>query len=152
MVQIRSHAQKYFLKAQKLGLAAALPPPQPRRGAVLSPLAASHPDGDSHGNAAVGMGMAAAPAWPLPATSPPPRMSSTDFAAPSGAQEQSADWPSCSGGPSEAWAADDAMLQVDDTIQLLSLSPGMKYWLLASNCMCSLRGCWKNSFAEPRWS
>ncbi|XP_066365136.1 protein REVEILLE 5-like [Miscanthus floridulus] len=68
--QIRSHAQKYFLEAQKLGLAAALPPPQPRRGAVLSPLA-----------------------------------------------EQSADW------PSEAWAADDAMLQVDDTIQLLPLSP-----------------------------
>ncbi|XP_025808779.1 protein REVEILLE 6-like [Panicum hallii] len=31
--QVRSHAQKHFLKAQKLGLGAALPPPKPRRGA-----------------------------------------------------------------------------------------------------------------------
>ncbi|CAL4918742.1 unnamed protein product [Urochloa decumbens] len=32
--QIRSHAQKYFLKAQKLGIAVA--PPLPRRAAVLA--------------------------------------------------------------------------------------------------------------------
>ncbi|CAN6287025.1 unnamed protein product [Urochloa humidicola] len=32
--QIRSHAQKHFLKAQKLGIKT--PPPQPRRGAVLA--------------------------------------------------------------------------------------------------------------------
>ncbi|GJN35955.1 hypothetical protein PR202_gb24773 [Eleusine coracana subsp. coracana] len=35
--QIRSHAQKYFIKAQKLGLAAALPPPHPRRAAIIPP-------------------------------------------------------------------------------------------------------------------
>jgi hypothetical protein len=35
-VQIRSHAQKHFLKAQKLGLGACLPPPlHPRRAALL---------------------------------------------------------------------------------------------------------------------
>ncbi|TVU17422.1 hypothetical protein EJB05_33458, partial [Eragrostis curvula] len=34
--QIRSHAQKYFLKAHKLGHAPALPPPQPRRAAVMA--------------------------------------------------------------------------------------------------------------------
>ncbi|GJN35954.1 hypothetical protein PR202_gb24772 [Eleusine coracana subsp. coracana] len=33
--QIRSHAQKHFIKAHKLGLAAAPPPPHPRRAAVL---------------------------------------------------------------------------------------------------------------------
>ncbi|CAN6287027.1 unnamed protein product [Urochloa humidicola] len=32
--QIRSHAQKHFLKAQKLGIPA--PPPHPRRGTVLA--------------------------------------------------------------------------------------------------------------------
>jgi SHAQKYF class myb-like DNA-binding protein len=33
--QIRSHAQKYFLKSHRLGLAAALPPPHPRRSAAV---------------------------------------------------------------------------------------------------------------------
>jgi hypothetical protein len=45
--QVRSHAQKHFLKAQKLGLGAALPPPKPRRGAVLaahSPSSVRHDD------------------------------------------------------------------------------------------------------------
>ncbi|KAM0871187.1 hypothetical protein ACQ4PT_039563 [Festuca glaucescens] len=47
-VQIRSHAQKHFLKAQKLGLGECLPPPfHPRRAALLRhqppPV---HPDAD----------------------------------------------------------------------------------------------------------
>uniref|UniRef100_A0ACD5W2V2 Uncharacterized protein n=1 Tax=Avena sativa TaxID=4498 RepID=A0ACD5W2V2_AVESA len=51
-VQIRSHAQKHFLKAEKLGLAACLPPPlHPRRSALLRqkpppPPPSVHPDAD----------------------------------------------------------------------------------------------------------
>ncbi|VAH02771.1 unnamed protein product [Triticum turgidum subsp. durum] len=46
-VQIRSHAQKHFLKAQKLGLGACLPPPlHPRRGAALGQQPPAHPDAD----------------------------------------------------------------------------------------------------------
>ncbi|RLN27775.1 protein REVEILLE 8-like [Panicum miliaceum] len=59
--QVRSHAQKHFLKAQKLGLGAALPPPKPRRGAVL---AAHHDDNAVAGTAAAQMW------WLTPATPP----------------------------------------------------------------------------------
>jgi hypothetical protein len=47
-VQIRSHAQKHFLKAQKLGLGACLPPPlHPRRAALLRHQPPQvHPDAD----------------------------------------------------------------------------------------------------------
>ncbi|KAF8725973.1 hypothetical protein HU200_020550 [Digitaria exilis] len=120
--QIRSHAQKYFIKAQKLGLAATLPPPHPRRGAVIAAHAAcsGHPD---DGNAVASM---AAPMWPTTAAPP---MNSTDFVAPSSSAQQNADdwaarasagahhhhWPSCGGGkPSGA--------QGNETIQL-PLSP-----------------------------
>lgn len=120
MFQIRSHAQKYFLKAQKLGFAAALPPPHPRRGAVIAAHAAcsGHPDDN-----------AAAAIWPTATTQP---MSSMDFVAASSSAQQSTDWaargsagarhhwPSCSGGEPS-----DAMAQEDGTIQL-PLSPGMK--------------------------
>ncbi|KAJ1261859.1 hypothetical protein BS78_09G063000 [Paspalum vaginatum] len=102
--QIRSHAQKYFLKAQKLGLAAALPPPQLRRGAGV--LASQypyyppciHPDYGEGDAAAVGSTCTAAPAppvWPLLPSTPP--VSSMDLTAPlSGGARESADWaPSC---------------------------------------------------------
>lgn len=48
-VQIRSHAQKHFLKAQKLGLGACLPPPpplHPRRATVLRQQPPAHADTD----------------------------------------------------------------------------------------------------------
>ncbi|XBJ08250.1 hypothetical protein VPH35_013602 [Triticum aestivum] len=46
-VQIRSHAQKHFLKAQKLGLGSCLPPPlHPRRAAALRQQPPAHPDAD----------------------------------------------------------------------------------------------------------
>lgn len=45
-LQIRSHAQKYFLKVQRLGLAAGLPPPQqPSRRLAMSQQQISPADG-----------------------------------------------------------------------------------------------------------
>jgi hypothetical protein len=44
-VQIRSHAQKYFLKVQKLGLAAGLPPQNPNRRLAMPQPSQSSPDG-----------------------------------------------------------------------------------------------------------
>ncbi|CAN6336388.1 unnamed protein product [Urochloa humidicola] len=98
--QIRSHAQKYFLKAQKLGFGAALPPPHPRRGAVL----AAHARRTSQSNPpevnAVS-GTARAQMGPTAATPPP------------------TSWPSRSGGPGEpSWVAGAMPAQEDETIQL----------------------------------
>ncbi|PUZ64180.1 hypothetical protein GQ55_3G122900 [Panicum hallii var. hallii] len=122
--QVRSHAQKHFLKAQKLGLGAALPPPKPRRGAVL---AAHSPSSVRHDDNAVAGTAAAQMWWPTAAT--PRTMSCTDCAAPSGAAQQGASagsrhWPSRSGGePGGAGSAAGAMAQEDETMIQLPLSP-----------------------------
>ncbi|PUZ64181.1 hypothetical protein GQ55_3G122900 [Panicum hallii var. hallii] len=125
--QVRSHAQKHFLKAQKLGLGAALPPPKPRRGAVL---AAHSPSSVRHDDNAVAGTAAAQMWWPTAAT--PRTMSCTDCAAPSGAAQQGASagsrhWPSRSGGePGGAGSAAGAMAQEDETMIQLPLSPGVQ--------------------------
>ena len=82
--QVRSHAQKHYLKAQKLGLGAALPPPKPRRRAVLAAHSPSrvHPD-DNNAMA----GTAAAQMWWPTAAASPPSMSRMDFAASSAAPQ-----------------------------------------------------------------
>ncbi|CAN6331518.1 unnamed protein product [Urochloa humidicola] len=129
--QVRSHAQKYFLKAQKLGLGAALPPPHPRRSAVLAADAPRTSQSQPDDNAVLAGTSAAAAAQMWPPTS------SMDLAAPSGGeqQSQSADWvrtsseahhwSSRSGGdPSGAgWVAGAMLAQESETISL-PLPPG----------------------------
>ncbi|KAF0926640.1 hypothetical protein E2562_026996 [Oryza meyeriana var. granulata] len=141
-IQIRSHAQKHFLKARKFGLAGSLPSPplHPRRAAPLE------------ANAATADLM---PPWlPSAVPTPPPSaggvlpaVSSIGcMAPPSGVQQSTADWPpacyspedsfqplihgtddcsfietpNCSGS-GEAWLANVAFLQ-DETI-LPPISP-----------------------------
>uniref|UniRef100_A0A0E0KYU8 HTH myb-type domain-containing protein n=1 Tax=Oryza punctata TaxID=4537 RepID=A0A0E0KYU8_ORYPU len=131
-IQIRSHAQKHFLKARKFGLAGGLPPPlHPRRAALL------------RANAAAADMMP--PLW-LPSAgsgsigcSPPP----------SGVQQSMSHWPAacyspedsfrplihsydddcsfigtpnCIGSGGESWIGDAAFFSRDETI-LLPISP-----------------------------
>lgn len=112
--QIRSHAQKFFLKAHKLGFAAALPPPHPRRADVLLPPPQPHSFDD---------------ATPVTMTS-----------SSSAGARQSVDWAWCWPGQDdsfmaapnsdaeEASAGGEALfaecLLRDDTVVQLPLSPG----------------------------
>ncbi|XP_040380425.1 protein REVEILLE 6-like [Oryza brachyantha] len=130
--QIRSHAQKHFLKARKFGLAGGLPPPplHPRRAALLPAKAVTADTISPWTPSAI-----APPPWP-PAGGAPPS---------SAVQRSMSDWspacyapedpfrplihaddcsfieaPNCSGS-GEAWIADAAFLP-DETI-LLPISP-----------------------------
>uniref|UniRef100_J3KUZ4 Myb-like domain-containing protein n=2 Tax=Oryza brachyantha TaxID=4533 RepID=J3KUZ4_ORYBR len=132
IMQIRSHAQKHFLKARKFGLAGGLPPPplHPRRAALLPAKAVTADTISPWTPSAI-----APPPWP-PAGGAPPS---------SAVQRSMSDWspacyapedpfrplihaddcsfieaPNCSGS-GEAWIADAAFLP-DETI-LLPISP-----------------------------
>uniref|UniRef100_A0A0E0DMH9 Uncharacterized protein n=1 Tax=Oryza meridionalis TaxID=40149 RepID=A0A0E0DMH9_9ORYZ len=120
-IQIRSHAQKHFLKARKFGLAGGLPPPlHPRRAALL------------RANAAAAAADMMPPPWLSSAgvqqgmAGRPPACFSTDEASFRPLIQSSDDCsfietPSCSGS-GESWLADAAFFSQDETI-LLPISP-----------------------------
>lgn len=100
LLQIRSHAQKHFLKAHKFGLAAALPPPHPRRAALLHP-PPTHPNNG------------AADTMPPPWTGGTLPISSIGCMAPSGVQH-SMDW-GCT-PPESCWPNLDSQGHVHNPI------------------------------------
>ncbi|KAL6847936.1 hypothetical protein ACP4OV_022064 [Aristida adscensionis] len=108
-IQIRSHAQKYFLKIEKLGLDAGLPPQYPRLGHVVQPQPQSSPAG-STGVAMPGPSGAVlvhgSIGWDCPGVLP----AASDM--------QSLDWPGTGNAAVAAWMNTDVQSQTAPTASL----------------------------------
>ncbi|KAL6627407.1 hypothetical protein ACP70R_031133 [Stipagrostis hirtigluma subsp. patula] len=112
-VQIRSHAQKYFLKAEKLGLAAGLPPQNPsRRFAMQPPPSQSSSAGSSEAAMAVLQGQPQCAPAAMPGPSDAGVHGSIGWNCPGvlPADMQNLAWPGTSGNA--AWMNSDAQNQI----------------------------------------
>ncbi|KAF2929302.1 hypothetical protein DAI22_05g047500 [Oryza sativa Japonica Group] len=129
IIQIRSHAQKHFLKARKFGLAGGLPPPlHPRRATLLRANAAAadmmpppwlpSAGGGSIGCSAPPSGVQQSMAGRSPACYSTDEASFRPLIHSNDNDCSFIETPSCIGSGGESWIGDDAFFMQDETIRL----------------------------------
>ncbi|EAY96660.1 hypothetical protein OsI_18574 [Oryza sativa Indica Group] len=129
VIQIRSHAQKHFLKARKFGLAGGLPPPlHPRRATLLRANAAAadmmpppwlpSAGGGSIGCSAPPSGVQQSMAGRSPACYSTDEASFRPLIHSNDNDCSFIETPNCIGSGGESWIGDDAFFMQDETIRL----------------------------------